>query len=256
MAPLDRTTAGNAAVTALVALLVLALGAAVVYLLSDINSRRYRIAVENGSVVVENGRRLPWGFHRYEPATPELTAAYAPFPLPPGESLAKTEVFEDRADVDRALFSLFAGWARGRLSSSTPGDFELVVTYVHRSEQLPSLSEEQRLELKRLRADLAYRNGRRMLDDISDRLHKSLAELKLARELGPTKPSDVDRWIVEVERRLRDSSAMPQAESPSPPLTPEAPPPISPAPAVLAPVVPTPAHAGSGLGTDAATGRP
>ena len=256
MAPPDKSNAGRAVVTVLVVLLVLGLGAAIVYLLSDINSRHYRIGVENGSVVVERGRKLPWGFRRYEPATPELTAAYAAFPLPPGESLAKTEVFEDRADVDRALFSLFAGWARSRMTSNTPGDLDLAATYVRRSDLLPSLSEEQRLELKRLRADLAYRNGRRMLDDISDRLQKALAELKLARELGATKPSDVDRWILEVERRLRDYSAQPAATTPGPALTPEAPLPVpAPIPVPPAPAVPTP-KSRSGAEESPATGSP
>ena len=258
MAPLERSNTGRAAVNVLVVLLVLALGAAVVYLLSDINSRRYRIAVDNGTVVVESGRRLPWGFHRYEPATPELAAAYAAIPVPPGESLAKTEVFEDRADVDRALFSLFAGWARSRMASNTPGDFDLAATYVKRSEQLPSLSEEQRLELKRLRADLAYRNGRRMLDDIVDRLQKALAELKLAKELGATKPSDVDHWIAEVDRRLRDYTAPAATPTPGGALTPEAPlaapTAVPPQPAVSAPTVPKPATGHSGPEGDAATG--
>jgi len=209
MAPPDRRSKGRAILTALVVLLVMTLGVAVLYLLSDINSRRYRIGSDGTSLVIERGRKLPWGFRAFEPPTPELTAAYAPIPMPPGDAFTKTEIFDDRADVDRALFSLFAGWARDRLNSTTPGDFDLAASYVRRSQLLPSLSEEQRLELRRLRADVAYHNGRRMLDEIADRLQKALAELRLAKELGASRPSEVEQSIAEVERRLRDFNASP-----------------------------------------------
>ena len=239
MAQPEPENNGRAAVTALVVLLVLALGAVVVYLLSEINSRRYRIAVQGSSLIVERGHKLPWGFARFEPATAELAAAYAPIPIPTGESLTKTEIYEDRADIDRALFSLFAGWTRARLDSTVPGEFDLAASYVHRSELLPSLSEEQRLELKRMRADLAYKNGRRMLDDIYDRLQRAVAELKLAKELGATKSGDVDRWILEVERRLREYSGAPPV--PNLALPAEASPPLPPTPVAPAPSAEKPA---------------
>ena len=244
MAQPEPENNGRAAVTALVVLLVLALGAVVVYLLSEINSRRYCVRSLGGTGGGGGCRGHGQGWltvalAAFEPATAELAAAYAPIPIPTGESLTKTEIYEDRADIDRALFSLFAGWTRARLDSTVPGEFDLAASYVHRSELLPSLSEEQRLELKRMRADLAYKNGRRMLDDIYDRLQRAVAELKLAKELGATKSGDVDRWILEVERRLREYSGAPPV--PNLALPAEASPPLPPTPVAPAPSAEKPA---------------
>ena len=63
------------------------------------------------------------------------------------------------------------------------------------------------MELRTVRADLAYRNGRRMLGDVVDRLRKARDEFNLAKKLGTSKPQDVDNWIADVERRIRDYEA-------------------------------------------------
>jgi hypothetical protein len=191
-------------VVSLVVILILGLAGAVLYLLSDINHRRYRLAVHESTLVVERGRMAPFGFKRFEPKAADLQAGYAPIPVPPGESVGKSEIFEDRADIDRALFSMLAGWAREHLDSNEPGDFELGASYVRRCEALPGLSEEQRIELRTLRADLAYRSGRRILGDIVTQLEKARDEFQNARELGTSRPRDVDKWIADVERRIRD----------------------------------------------------
>ena len=93
MAPRDRSSSGGILVTALVALLILALGAGLAFVLSELNHRRFRLATEQGWIVVERGRRLPWGFSRFEPEAPELVEAYAPIAIPTGESIGRSEVF-------------------------------------------------------------------------------------------------------------------------------------------------------------------
>ncbi|MBI5509643.1 MAG: hypothetical protein HY903_12895 [Deltaproteobacteria bacterium] len=261
MAPPDPKSSGKAAGAVLVAIIVVALGGAVTYLLAEINSHRYRLTTEGQTLVVERGRHLPWGFEPFTPEAAELAAAYAPIPIPAGETLSPTEVYDDRVDVDRALFALFAGWTRARLKSIAPGDFELAAGYVRRSEILPGLSEQQRVELKRLRADVAYGNGRRIVNEIGTRLQQALAEFKLARELGPTEAADAARWAAEIERRLNDyrdvsPTSTFQPPPPRPPLpaeAPETPPGLLVAPTPQ-PATPTPAVGTGPLAAPAAPG--
>ena len=111
----ERGGAGRGFLVALLLLLVIGLAGTVVYLLSERNHGRYRLAVVEGSLVVERGRRLPAGFERFVPEAEPLQCAYAAIALPAGESLGEQEVFEDRGDLDAALFSLLANWARTRL---------------------------------------------------------------------------------------------------------------------------------------------
>jgi hypothetical protein len=248
MGPSEKGGVARTFGVAMTALLVLALCGAVVYLLSDINHRRYRLAVEDRALVVERGRMLPLGYKRFEPEAPDLKGAYAPIAVPPGESLGRSEIYDDRADVDRALFSVLASWTRERMTSKEPGDFELATGYVRRCELLPGLSEEQRIELKTLRADLAYRNGRRILHDIVERLKKARDEFLLAKELGASRQTDVDAWIADVERRIRDyvsayEPAPPQQPEAAPlPMTPERPEPEAPPAPGPAPEPGTPAE--------------
>lgn len=185
-----------------VTLIALGLAAVVGYLLSEINHRRYRLAAHEGQLVVERGRMLPFGFEPFVPASSDLRAAYAPVALPTGETFGHSEVFEDRADVDRALFAVLAGWVRERLQGSDPEGFTLATELVRRCELLPSLSEEQRAELRTLRADLAFRHGRQLLTDIAAQLGKALEEFKLALQLGTSRQGEARQWIDELERRI------------------------------------------------------
>ncbi|MEK7705555.1 MAG: hypothetical protein AAB426_11400 [Myxococcota bacterium] len=209
----------------LLALLVVALGAAVYYLLSDINTRRYRIATRQGQLVVERGLFAPYGFHVFAPDAKDLRDAYAPMMLPPNESLPTSVTYDDRADLDRALFALLAGWARERMESHSTVDFELAVGYATRAELLPGLSEEQRRELRRLRADVTYREARLLVADITERLTRALGRFRESIALGTSQAADAERWIVEIERRLHAYNDVPR----------EAPPP----PVLSAPLVPT-----------------
>lgn len=188
--------------TFVAALLVFALAGTVIYLISDRNRGQYRLIAQSGTLAVQQGRFLPLGFETYEPEIPALRNAYAPIPLPPAEAFGESESFNDRADLDRALFALLAGWARERLLSEDAGDFELAVTFVQRSELLPGLSEGQRTELRILRGDLAYRNARRKLTTVAEQLRKALDEFKLSLKLGTSHPNDAQRWIDDIKRRV------------------------------------------------------
>ncbi len=208
----------------LVFCLVCALGAAVAYLLAERNQRHFRMRNQGGIVFIERGRLLPIGYEPFAPDAKDLQSAYAPIKVPAGEKVDEVESFDDRVELDRALFSLLAGWARARLQASDAESFDMASSYVNRCSLLPGLSEEQRSELKSLRADLAYRNGKRLAYAIADDFDKAVAELKLALELGTSRPSDADAWVTQMNKWAHDyraalgDRAKPEAAPAAPPV--------------------------------------
>jgi len=204
----------------LVTLLIIALAGVVTYLLSDINQRRYRITEDATMLVVERGRFLPFGYQPYVPKADALKLAYAPIPLPQGKSIDEPENYDDRADVDRALFALLAGWARSGLDSKDPTALKQATKYLERSELLPGLSEQQRIDLRTLRADLAYRTGKQLLNQVVETLRQALAEFQLSLEIGTSRPTNADQWIAILKQRIEAYTGRapqaPEAVAPEP----------------------------------------
>ena len=205
--------------TLLIVLVVLALLAVVAYLLADINHRRYRLAVRQGQLQIERGLFLPLGFGPYEPETATLREVYAPLPVPTSETLSPQGVYDERADIDRALFVLLSGWARQRLDATDSATLELATTYVKRLEGLPGISEEQRGELRLLRANLAFRQGGRILLEVQERLHQAQESFHQAIVLGSPHATEAQQWITEIERRVALSHSPPAPTSPGHPAT-------------------------------------
>src|SRR5215469_6294077 len=91
----------------LVFLLIVGLGSAVVFLLSQLNARTFTLQVSDNSLVVMKGRLFPTGMERYHPADPSLKDAYAPIPLEgTGIGSLSEQHFTERDDLDRALFDV------------------------------------------------------------------------------------------------------------------------------------------------------
>src|SRR5262245_32531005 len=89
----------------IVALLVLALAGAVVFLLSQLNARTYSLEYANGKIFILKGRMLPLGAEPYRPQDPALAEAYAPIDThdhDPGRLMQMR--FSEREELDRALF--------------------------------------------------------------------------------------------------------------------------------------------------------
>ncbi len=187
----------------LIALVILFILGAFGYLASDINHRHYRLISRDGLIQVERGRFLPAGYKIFKPETSDLKAAYAPIPTPPLEKTPVEMVFDERTELDRALFGILAGWARKLFDSEKSSDLDLAVSYIRRIEYLPGISEEQRLELKTLRGDMAYQNGLRIIRDMSRQLQKARDEFKAAILFGTSRPTDAQEWINDLEQRLK-----------------------------------------------------
>jgi hypothetical protein len=195
-----RHESGNALLRLLVALVVLGLGSVVGYLASEINHRHYRLVSTDGWLVVERGRFLPMGFEPYKPDAEALRDAYAPVPLPPSGGLTPSEVYGERGDLDRAIFTLLSGWARNRIMSTNEKALDLASTYLERAELLPALAEEQRNELHRLRGELAYHEALTRLASVGKTLQQAREQLQLAAKLGAADPREVDGLAAEVDR--------------------------------------------------------
>ncbi len=186
----------------LIVLLILALLAAVGYLTSDLNHRRYRLNVRAGSMWVERGLFLPIGFVAYEPDTPALKDAYAPITVPATETVTVAGPFDERVDADRAIFALLSGWARTRIASQDNQAQQQAVMFVKRLELLPGLTEEQRVELHTLRAQVAYQDGMRLMEESMQNLKRAQEAFRLALSLGGSQAREAQRLISDIDRRL------------------------------------------------------
>lgn len=206
-------------------LMLLALLGLVGYLLSDINHRRYRLALVDHTLYVEQGRFFPVGFAAYNPEHQALKEAYAPILVPAGEAVEAGIPFDDRSEVDRALYVRLASWARQRLSATDSAALVLGIGYVKRLEALPSLSESQRQELRGMRADAAFRQGEGLLQGIALTLHHAASQFALALELGTTHAEKARADMLAIDEKLRQLGEAPpnlEAGAPkTPPLFPQ-----------------------------------
>jgi hypothetical protein len=188
----------------LVGLLIMMLAGAVLYLLSDINHRRYRLALADRILTVEQGRFFPAGFTSYAPETAALRQAYAPITVPQGESVEAGIPFEDRTEIDRALYTRLSTWARPRLQDPDSAVLALGIDYVKRLESLPGLSEGQRRELRSMRADAAFRQGEGLVRGITLTLHHAASQFALALELGTSHPEQARAGLATIDEKLRN----------------------------------------------------
>lgn len=187
----------------LVVLVIVGLAGLVGYLLSDINHRRFRTTQQGDVLVVEQGRFFPVGFSTYEADTEALAQAYKPIELPPRENVGQSIVFDDRNMLDRALFTLLSGWARLRLEASDAAVLELASGYVRRAELLPGIAEEQRQQLRGLRADAAFRQAEGIVVGIAQQLRRAEQAYQLALDLGTAHAAQARVGLVSARDKLR-----------------------------------------------------
>ncbi len=64
-------------------LLILALMAAVLFLLAERNQRRYFLQAQGRLLVIDRGLLLPYGHAPFHPSDPADASTYRPFELPP-----------------------------------------------------------------------------------------------------------------------------------------------------------------------------
>lgn len=184
--------------------LVVAAGGAAVYAMSLLNSRTYSLEVRNGQLVVLKGRMMPTGAEPWLPSDPMLADAYAPIDLEGNTALAVVDKkYQERDELDRALFSVLYMLAAPRIASDSPKDLEKALVYVRRAEKLAGLSEDQRGQLKKAQVDLAFYLARIRLDDARRQLEEALSQLKLAAESDSRHKDEANLMLMAVEPQVK-----------------------------------------------------
>ncbi|MFP2930087.1 IF-2 protein [Pyxidicoccus sp. 3LG] len=243
-------------------LLILGLGGAVVFLLSRINASTFTLALADGQLTVMKGRTAPVGSVPFRPGDPRMADAYAPIPVE-GQDVTHLVLqrFNDRDELDRALFPLLEALARPRIASDEPARVDQGLYYLRRAEKLSGITEEQRLTLQKLMTDVAYYQARQKLEDARRLVSDALMQLKLAAESQSRHARSANQMLStvspparELEEALRRAvhtlsgpQAAPETPREAPPQTPVAPPaPTGVTPEETAPTPPVPAAQDAG----------
>jgi hypothetical protein len=175
-------------------LVILALAASVVWLLSERNQRTWYLVPDEGRLLVMHGTRLPFGRETYTPAEPGLSDAYAPVVPPPGTTLPPEKSFEERALLDQALYAVLAGWAKGDVDSGVKERLARGLEYLKRAERLPGLSAEQQQELASLRAESGFFEAQGLLERAAGDLRGAAERLRAA--AGSRSPHAADARLL------------------------------------------------------------
>ena len=167
-------------------LLAVGLAVAVAWLLAERNARQGWIVPEDGKVVVKKGVLFVTGKTAFQSADPETARTYAPIPAPHGGAAVVETPYEDRAELDQALFDLLAGWARADIQSQQMERMERARGYLGRASRLAGLSPAQREQLRILQAETAFQEAVEHLTQGANALRRAIEGLKLAAEArGP-----------------------------------------------------------------------
>ncbi len=174
------------------------------YAMSLLNARTWTLEVAQGQLVVLKGKLLPMGSAPFVPGDPLLAEAYAPLDLNGNTALAVVgQHFEDRDELDRALFSVIELLAKPRVASDDKRDLEVGIALVKRAQALRGLSEEQRKTLSQLHAEVAYFLARQRLDESRKQLDDAVLQLKLAADADARHKKDATQMLLAVEPQVK-----------------------------------------------------
>lgn len=229
--PGARSAAGAAARALLAWLIILALVAAVGYLVSERNARTWSLVPEEGRLVVMKGLFLPVGRAEFKSSDPTLAKVYAPLVPPPARPLPEERSFPDQADLDRELFDLLSGWAREDVATGDPARLERGLGYLERAMELPALSAAQRDNLAALRAESGYYEAKRLLEKARAELSEAADKLRLTAGSRSQHALEAQDLLREVTAAVEATSAASRVAGASPAPRPASQPaPLPPAP--------------------------
>ncbi|HXX32410.1 MAG TPA: IF-2 protein [Myxococcaceae bacterium] len=192
--------AGHAFRRLLVTLLVLALAGVVCVLLARDNARTFSLRMEGTKLIVQKGRMLPWGSAPYRPSDGALAEAYAPVELggnaPAG---VDAERFEDRDELDRALFRILEQAARPKLLADDTRVVSEGMTLLRRMERLQGASDEQKHTLRTLQLEVAYDQARIRFEEARRAVAEGLAQLRIAADSTTRRARVAHAMLIKVE---------------------------------------------------------
>jgi hypothetical protein len=225
MSDTTQTKRGGGLRSAVAWLAILGLLALVAWLVSERNSRTWSLVPADGRLVVMKGYLLPVGRGTFETSDPLVAAAYAPIVPPPGKALPAERSFDERGQVDQAIYDLVAGWAREEVASGDPARLERGLGYLARAEKLPGLSSAQREDLAALRAESGYQEALRLLARAGDELRDAAERLRRTATSRSAHAGEAGRLVHDLEPAMDQlGGALRRAEG-SRPAPPAAPPP-------------------------------
>lgn len=207
-------------------IVVLALMAALLWLLSERNARTWLLAPDDGRVVVKRGLFLPMGTAELKSSDPILAKAYAPVVPPPGKVLPEGREFLEQGELDRALYDLLAGWAREDIGSGDPARLERGLGYLERAIDLPAISTAQRDNLAALRAESGFFEARRLIERARAELGEAAQKLRLTASSRSPRAVDAEALLRELSPaidaaatavRVAGASATPAPAASAPP---------------------------------------
>ncbi|GAC1551552.1 MAG: hypothetical protein NVS2B9_17320 [Myxococcales bacterium] len=234
-------------------LLVLGLLAAVWWLASERNARRFTLETRDNALVVSRGRFFPFGARKLGPEDGELWRLYAPFPLPAGAKALPGGEYDDQTQLDRALFTGAVTSARQAAQKADAASLAQAESLAARASQLPGLSPSQQDELASLRGELALNAAHGDAASALKLIRSARARLDAARKIGGDRVGQVEALVAAFDDAARalDPAAQggargaqpePAVPAETPPTPPAAPPPQS-APAAPPSASPAPAPA-------------
>jgi hypothetical protein len=185
-------------------LLVLALLAAVGWLLAERNARRYWLVPEGGRLAVYQGILFPVGKRPFGSADPVAAEAYAPIDAPPGAPVPGERAFGDRSELDQGLFEVLAGWARADIQSDDPERLARGLGYLARAEKLAGITGEQRDALRMLRAESGFHEARQLVARAAEALTDAREKLRLVTDSRSRKAADAFTLLRRLEPVLEE----------------------------------------------------
>ena len=215
----DEVKRGGGGLQRLVLWLVIAaLLGTVWFLASERNERHFRVAAENGQLIIERGRFFPMG------TAASTDKIYAPLPIAAGEKPPPELEFDDQNSLDRYLFGLLQEWAK---AAAKKGDTHTAAGFVERASQLPGLTFAQVSDLAAMKADLSWDDAAAAVQQAAVLLDSAVQNLAMvAAGKGPRAlPAQQEA------DRLRGVASQLRSAAPKAPLPPQAPapPPAPPA---------------------------
>jgi hypothetical protein len=164
-------------------LLVIGLLAAVWWLASERNLRRFAWRTDGQVLTVAKGRFFPMGMANIAPDDPQLGKVYGPIPMPQGAKVAEQE-FDDQTALDRALFDLIVPWAKADAQKGDEKSIAQAGALVDRASALPGLTSEQHQQLAGLRGELAFTSARQELSQAARLVLSARRKLQSVEEGG------------------------------------------------------------------------
>lgn len=219
-------------------LLVLALLAAVWWLASERNARRFTTEVREGRLVVGRGRFFPLGSRALGPEDGALFQLYQPLPLPAGVKPPPDREYEDQSALDQGLFAAVAGAARQAAQRPDAAALGQADALAERAAQFPGLSSAQLSELRSLRGELALTAARGSAVEALKLVRAARARLGEALRVGSDRTPQLEAFAAALDSAASSLDGAAARTAPAgPPAEPGAEP-AAPAPAGPPPAAP------------------